>query len=347
MFVELVRIARGLSRSVGLKYWVPLAAALFLAAVIPSPAVAQDGPQSSIRISFTTGQPTLTVGDIVHLMLEVTHPANHVVVVPRLDKEWGPFEVAWQTAAQTVSNGDGTETTSQRIEVTLFSPGTFETPDLPISVRGPDGGVEQVFPQPVRLTVVSVLSADDEELRDIRPPAYFYPSPWRQPATLAVTALAVVAALVSGSYFVHRRLRGRDEQPVSVAETRPPWEIAVEEIGRLERLNLPGEGRFKDHYALVAGVTRAYVRSMYLEGASQADASEMTTDELATAIWGSTLDRKNARLVIDLLHECDVVRFSNYMPLESEAHEALRKAREFLDDTRPAAGEAGQQKATA
>ena len=338
------RIARGAVGALGTPSRVLLAVAVFLAAMTPSAVVAQD---STIRVSLTADRSNLTVGDFVTLVLEITHPAGHVVVVPRLGREWGSFEVVTQATAQTGSNGDGTETTSQRIEVTLFAPGAFETPDLPISVRGPDGSVEQVFPLPVRLTVDSVLSGDDESLRDIRPPADLSPSPWRQPATLALAALAVLAVLLTGSYFVQRRLRGLDAQPGLATETRTPWEKAVEEIDRIERLDLPGEGRFKEHYTLVSEVTKAYVRSMYLEGESRTDAVEMTTDETVTEIWRSSLDRKNARIVVDLLNEADVVRFSNYTPLESEAQEALHRAREILEDTSPAAGEERQLKATA
>ncbi len=311
----------------------------------PGATAAQDGGHSAVRISFTAARATLTVGDLVTLTLEVTHPAHHVVVVPRLGSEWGSFEVISQTPARTDSNGDGTETTSQRIEVTLFAPGTFDTPDLSISVRDPDGGVEQLFLSPLQLTVTSVLSGSDETLRDIRPPADLSPPAWRRPTTLAAAALAVVVVMVGGSYLVHRRRRGQDEQPVLATETRTPWEIAVQEVGRIEKLDLPGQGCFKEHYTLVAEVSKAYVRSMYLESASRTDPAEMTTDETVTAIWRSSLDRKNARLVVDLLHEADLVRFSNYSPLEPEANEALRRARAFLEETRPVAGGDPQQDA--
>ena len=337
-------MVRGVVGVLGPRLWV-LWAAAFLAAMAPGAAAAQDGPHSAIRISFTADPATLTVGDLVTLTLEVTHPVDHVVVVPRLGPEWGSFEVVTQTTAQTDSNEDGTETTSQRIEVTLFSPGTFETPDLSLSVRGPDGGVEQLFLSPLQLTVTSVLSGSDETLKDIRPPADLSPPAWRQPATLATAALAIVAVLVGGSYLVHRRRRGQDEQPVPAVEARTPWETAIQEIDRIERLDLPGEGRFKEHYTLVATVTKDYVRTMYLESASPADAAEITTDETVTAIWQSSLDGKNARLVIDLLNEADLVRFSNYSPLESEAHEALRRARAFLEETRPVVGGDPQQDA--
>ena len=340
---QVFRIANGVvGGGLGFPVWVLWLAAA-LATIAPGVAGAQDGPHSSIRISFTADRAALTVGDIVTLTLEVIHPADHVVVVPRLAPEWGSFEVVSQTPAQTDSNVDGTETTSQRMEVTIFAPGTFETPDLSISVRAPDGGVERMFPLPVRLTVDSVLSGPDDTLKDIRPPADLSPPSWRQPAALAAAALAVVAVLVSGSFLLHRRLRGRGEQVMSAEDTRTPWEAAVQEIDRIDRLDLPEEGRFKEHYTLIAGITRAYVRAMYVRVAGRPDATDMTTEEIGSAIRQSSLDRKNARLVVDLLLEADLARFSNYSPSASQAYGALQRAREFVEGTKPVGEDARQQ----
>ncbi len=340
---QVFRIAYGVvGGGLGFPVWVLWLAAA-LAAITPGVAGAQDGPHSSIRISFTADRAALTVGDIVTLTLEVIHPADHVVVVPRLAPEWGPFEVVSQTPTQTDSNADGTETTSQRMEVTIFAPGTFETPDLSISVRGPDGGAERVFPTPVRLTVDSVLSGPNETLKDIRPPADLAPPPWRQPAALAAAALAVMAVLVSGSVLVQRRLRGRDDQAVSMADTRTPWETATQELDRIERLDLPGDGRFKEHYTLLAGVTRAYIRVMYLEDSDLSGATDMTTDEIRNAIGQSSLGRKDAGLVVELLLEADLARFSNYSPSASQAYGALQRAREFVEGTKPVGEDTRQQ----
>ena len=336
-------VNRVVGSGVGFRIWVPLAVAALLAAIPPGMAVAQDGPHSSIRISFTADRAALTVGDIVTLTLEVIHPGDHVVVVPRLAPEWGPFEVVSQTPVQTDSNADGTETTSQRMEVTIFAPGTFETPDLSISVRAPDGGVERVLPLPVRLTVDSVLSGPDETLKDIRPPADLAPPSWRQPVALAIAALAIVAVLVSGSLLVHRRLWGRVEQAVSAEDTRTPWEAAVQELDRIERLDLPEDGRFKEHYTLLAGVTRAYVRVMYQEDSDLSGATDMTTNEIRSTIGQSSLDRKNAGLVVDLLLEADLARFSNYSPSASQAYGALQRAREFVEGTKPVGEDARRQ----
>ena len=339
---QVFRIGNGIVGG-GLGFWVwALCLAAALAAITPGVAVAQDGPRSSIRISFTADRAALTVGDIVTLTLEVTHPADHVVVIPRLGPGWGPFEVVSQTPARTDSNGNGTETTSQRIEVTLFAPGTFETPDLSITDRGPDGGVEQVFISPLQLTVNSVLSGPDETLKDIRPPADLSPPSWRQPTVLAVAALAIAAVLVSGSYFVRRRLRGRGEQAVSSVDTRTPWQAAVQEFDRIDRLDLPRDGRFKEHYTLIARVIQGYVRATYIEDVGRPDATDMTTEEITSAIRQSSLDRKNAGVVVDLLLEAELVRFSSYAPSASRAYGALRDGREIVEGTKPVGEDAGQ-----
>ena len=70
----------------------------------------------------------LTVGDPVQLTLEVTHPAGSQVIIPQLDVTWGNFEVRDQSPASTVANDDGTLTTRQTLDVTLFDVGEFQTP---------------------------------------------------------------------------------------------------------------------------------------------------------------------------------------------------------------------------
>ena len=317
--------------------WVPWAVALVLTLGVSGTILAQATPHSDIRISLTADQPELTVGDLVTLVLEVTHPADLAVTLPRLGAEWGVFEVLSQTPAQTIVNGDGTKTTGQYISVMIFAPGTFETPDLPMSVRAPDGTVEQVSPAPVRLTVRSVLSGPDEQLKDLRPPADLSIPLWKQSFARVMAAIATLATLGSAAYVLHRRSRSMASLTVPVADARAPWEVAVQELDRIGRLDLPGEGKFKEHYGLVAGVTRTYIHATYLAKVIRQDATDMTTDEMEAAVARSLLDGKNARLTVELLLESDLVRYSAYTPSASEAYEALAQARRIVGSARPPA----------
>ena len=179
-----------------------------------------------------------------------------------------------------------------------------------------------------------MLTSSDEFLKDLRPPADLSPPLWKNPGVLAIAALAVVATIVSAGFLTHYHLPKRAAQSDSEGDTRTPWEVAVQEIDEIERLVLPGEGRFKEHYALIFQVMQTYVRATFLENEGRPDATDMTTDEIGAALLQSSPDRKNARLVVDLLLEADLVRFSNYPSSESEAHAALRRARDIVRDTK-------------
>ena len=161
----------------------PILVSLLLAVTLTTSAtvtsVAQEVSSSGVRASLSSDHSEVTVGDIVTLSLVVSHPVTLTVVIPRLEREWGPFEVEDQTTVQTVSETDGIRTIAKQVRVTLFAPGDFQTPDFPISVRHPDGRIEEIYPAPLPLTVNSVLSGSDDQLKDLRPPADLSWSFWR------------------------------------------------------------------------------------------------------------------------------------------------------------------------
>ena len=313
---------------------IALAIVAVLSAAAIGTALAQNPPPSGILISFTSDRSELTVGDPVTLTLGVMHPENHTVILPRIGPEWGPFEVWSQTTTQTISNGDGAKTTFRQFRVTLFATGEFETPDLPVAIRRPEGTVEEVFPTPLRLTVNSVLTGPDEQLKDIRSPADLSTPFWERPAMITLGALVALAALGSGSFFFYRRSRPREALPEPLVDTRQPWEVALQELGRIEGLDLPGRGDLKGHYTLVAGTLRAYLGATYLSDPERIDATDMSSEEIGAAIWQSPLDHGNGRMFIELLQEADLVKFANYTLPASRAYEAAGEVRTLVEATR-------------
>ena len=319
----------------GLQGWLSLAVFALLTIGTPGTALAQDTVLTDVRVALVADRSELTVGDPIGLTLEVTHPEDHIVVVPRLDPDWGVFQVRRQTAGNIAENGDGTRTTSQRLDVTLFAPGTFETPDLPLSIRLPDGRVERLSPTPIRLTVVSVLSGEDETLRDIRAPADFSIPLWEQLyfRILLVNVVVVVILAAVGLTFYRRARRGHDT-PTTAAQYRAPWEVAFEEFDRIESLNLPRDGRLKEHYALVSKALRVYLQSAQLGEFGPVDAIDMTTNELGAALKTSSLSYETTVTIVDLLTEADLVKFANELPSASQAIEAVVRARAFVEYTK-------------
>ena len=314
-----------------------LAAALLVVGTFGTAFAQEEDPASDVYISFEADRSNAEFGDEIILTLQVTYPDDHNAIVHKLPRDWGSFEIRDQSQAQTVFNDDGTKTTSQEIKVAVFGTGNLETPDLPISVRGPDGTVEQVSPLPVELRVLPGITDPDAPLEDIQPQADLSTPPWDDPVVRHSTLLIVLAGLLAGAlvaaYLIRRRLQGA---PLPVLDPRTPWEIAIDELDRIERLDLPEDGWFKEHYTLVADTTRVYVQAMYLRDVSPVDAIDMTTDEIWVALRRSSLDYDDAKLVLDLLREADFVKFAKYRPAVSQAYEASGQARYIVEVTRPA-----------
>lgn len=312
--------------------WLSLAIAAALATGAIDTALAQQSDFQDIRVSLVADRAELTVGDLISLTLEVVHPEDYIVLVPRLDTEWGAFEVRRQKATSIAQNGDGTRTTSQQLEVTLFAPGEFDTPGFPLSVRLPDGSVEQLLPDPVTLTVVSVLSSKDATLKDIRAPADFSTPIWEQVffrVLLANVAIAGILALLGLMFF--RRSREGRESAVTAVEYRTPSQIALEEFGRIESLGLTERGRLKEHYALISRALRMYIQSEQFGDSLPVDAVDMTTDEIGNALRDSPVGYEMAAEFVVLLAEADLVKFANDERSPEQAREAVVRARRIVE----------------
>jgi hypothetical protein len=114
--------------------------------------------EPGIKARLTADRKELTVGDRASLTLEVTYPAGHQVILPRLPDNWEAFEVIDQSPSVTAANDDGTETITKEFEIALFAPGTFVTPDLEITVRDPAGQLDSIFSSRLWFSVTPVLT---------------------------------------------------------------------------------------------------------------------------------------------------------------------------------------------
>ena len=330
-----LRMGNGGSRA-GFWRWFTHSLVLMLCAVAMATAPAQIGQPPSVRASLVADTSELTVGDLVTLSLIVSHPEDSTAVVPRLEREWGPFEVQAQTSVQTVSLTDGIRTVAKQFRVTLFAPGSFETPDLPVSIRASDGTVAYVSPSPVQLTVNTVLSSPDDELKDLRSPADLSTPFWERTIVLALVSVAALVLLCGTAFFFYRRARRADEPAAASPDLRTPWEVAIQEVDRIALLDLPGRGDTREHYTLVSAVLRTYLGATCLRDADGRNTDDMSTEEITTGIQQSAFDPGNARLVIELLQEADLVKFANHEPTEGQAYEAVVQVRNIVEATRPA-----------
>lgn len=288
-------------------------------------AVAQ--PALTATLKLETSAP-LTVGDPLPLTLRVTHPAGYRVVPPQFDGAWGDLTVQAVSAGTTAVNDDGGATTTLTLDARLFAPGDFQTPPLDVSVTDGAGNLFTVTAAPIPLTIQSVLVEGDTELRDIKPQAvlpYTNVTPWLVGGV--VLALSAVSA-----WLFWRRYRAR--LALVPLDTRLPHEVALDELGHIEQMGLPQQGRFKEHYTLTADTLRRY-----LERAYHIPVIERTTGEIRAALQTTTMPTDVAQQVVAFLDASDLIKFSQATPSVAGAQQLLAQARRIVSATQPSAAD--------
>jgi hypothetical protein len=295
---------------------------LALCVLFVAPAQAADG----VDVNLTADRNELTVGEPIQLTLEVTHPAGYQVVIPKLDPMWGDLEVRHQSQTTTVANDDGTEITRQTIEVTLFKLGDFNTAELRLTISDGAGQVFEKAVPSVPLTVVPTLAEDDNDLRDIKPQAGMtVPATWPWIAGGVLLALGLAVA----GWWAYRRWRGKPFL-APIVDNRPPWQVAYDELARIEGLGLLEQGHFKRHYTLVTDCLRTYLERQF--GLRVFD---RTTSELKAVMRQSEIEPETAQRFLGLFAESDLVKFAKLTPDLDVARGLTDRARGLVDDTRP------------
>jgi hypothetical protein len=144
---------------------------------------------------------------------------------------------------------------------------------------------------------------------------------WKWIALIA----AMVAALALLMWWLRRRSRRIEDAP---PEPKLPADyVALQELTRIEKLDLLEKGEFKRYYTLVTDAVRRYIENRFL-----VEAMDRTTGELLDALAdrGQRVDKLDG-----LLREADLVKFAKHVPGEDDGTAAMSAAREIVVKTTP------------
>jgi hypothetical protein len=301
-----------------------------------APALAQEPTEPPTRIDGVTATLTavpaadgaFTVGDEIVLELLVSHPTGYRLIPADLTQQWAnvDLEVGEQSPVTITDNGDGTQMSRQTITLTPWTTGIMTLPPLTFSLSDAQGNLQTVRSDPAVFEVASVLVEGEMTLRDIKPQAMLpFPAVWPQ-----ATAVAVVLLLIAASAIAFVLWRRNRPQP----DTRPAFQRALDELTRIEKMNLVGQGLGQAHVTLVTDVLRRY-----LEADFGIPALDQTTTQIVAALGqeaAQTMPLEAKEPMIQLLREADLVKFANIEPDPTTAVSMSAEIRAIILAIRPA-----------
>lgn len=313
-------------------------------AIAISAATAQARP-SALSVKATIDSTLMTQGYRTALRVSVIGPVDaHTVEWPKKGGQLAGVDVT-EISCDTADLGNGRYERMYTIMLQPFDPDTVTLPPLRVAA-GTDTAES-------RALVLKVLPAELDSLTEIHPMEgpVAYPSRWYDWVPQWVTdywawallALGLIAAAVAAFLYWRRGVT------VTVRRKRviPPYELAMQRLGRLREQRLAESGHEKEYYTELTDILR-----QYLEGRFGINAMEMTSTEILRALKENEDTRLNADKMRNVLEVADFVKFAKMRPLPDDNVKTYNSAVTFVENTRPAPepenaeGEAGKSKTT-
>jgi hypothetical protein len=201
------------------------------------------------------------------------------------------------------------------IKAAAFEVGKLQFPPLKINLYRKVSTDSSAI-SPFTVNVRSVLPTKEEpKLRDIAGPLNI---PWTIWNYLVILLFLVfIGAIV---YLVLRYLRRKkglilpQAQPV---DSRPSWQVALEELESLQNQRLLEQGDFLLYHFGLSMILRRF-----LENYIRFNAVEMTTSEIHEVL--QTRDFPRWVGIIEFLQQADTVKFAKHIPANDESEAAYR-----------------------
>lgn len=289
-----------------------------------------------LQATVTLGPAAPTLGDTLHLTLDVVAQKLVEVRMPAFGEALGRFEIVDFTPRRQSTPDGGTRTIQ---EYTLETPmsGPQVLPPLRVEFidrrpnRPADADPEEIhelLTEKVSFEVASVLP-EGAVMGELKPPRGVLPE-WvdESPGSstwLLATGIALVVALPFAAVAIRRWVRRR--------RRKTAYDVAIARLVALGRRGSPGPAEADAWYVELSRIVRRY-----LEDRFRIHAPEQTTEEFLNEAGRSEALRQEHRALLRVfLQRCDQVKFAAYHPAEGESMEALKSARSFLEETQEGA----------
>jgi len=258
----------------------------------------------------------LYVGTPFHLLVNITTTQNDSIFATPVDTL--DVFILRDIKSEDLLEDD-TRTTKLDFTFQPFDTGEFTFPELEFAVVS-ENDTTFLKTNEFLLNIESVLTDSSDVVMDIADPLkvnlgfwdYFFP-------ILAI--IIIVLAII----LINKALKNRDvsvDKSV-IIDSRPPYQIVLELLNKLNKENLPAKGEFlRFHFRL------SYLLRLFIELHYKITAVEMTTSEIRSDLQLD--DFKEKSQIIDFLSSADKIKFAKFKPSIEESNKAESWLEEYL-----------------
>jgi hypothetical protein len=304
----------------------------------PADAIAKVTEQGPVKATVRVWPPKPSLGDPIHLRLEIESPAGISIEAPFQeagDQRLGRFRVVAFDRATRHKPGGG-QVQEQTYTLEAYSSGRHRIPPLRlemIDARAAGSGgapdarskAQELLTDEIPLEVAPVPAAAVDA--DLKPPLGALDVRVGGTSPLAILgAVSLALVLGSGGLLLYRAARVRRR----IQQQRSAYDEAVSALRALEDRGAPDAEAADGWFVELSAIVRRYLEQRY-----EIRAPELTTEEfLLVATARPELSEEHRGLLSSFLERCDRVKFAGYRPDAEESLATLAAARGFIEDTR-------------
>lgn len=140
----------------------------------------------------------------------------------------------------------------------------------------------------------------------------------------------IVAVILIGLFVYFKWLRNGEIPLLPKKKRLPPYEEAIERLGKLKEKHLWQSGQEKAYYTELTDILRVYIKRRL-----NVSAEEMTTGQILQALKGNEITATVNDQLASILELADFVKFANMRPAPDENEVMYQRSLKFVNDTKP------------
>ena len=283
--------------------------------------------QGDARVGARIDAKQITVGDQARLFIDVqNNPATTRLQWAVIPDTFDHLEVVEKGKIDTIKQGN-VITYRQRLLITGFDSGVFKIPAFVFAVIPSSGTAYTIQTDSFALVVQTVPVDTTKAFKPIKG-IIFVKSTWMDYLGLIIGSILFILLFAYVIIYFIRNKKAAGPKPKGPGESLQDYTLRL--LADLEKRQLWQKKQVKGYYVELTDIVRNYLEMRF-----KTQVLELTTDELLNkAELLPDLQRYHDDLSF-ILQTADLAKFAKAEPLPQEHMDAMEKAKQFVDTSRP------------